>query len=157
MTDFIPYEYKIRRPNMMPGTSSGTDGSAAPQLVFDSIILPLAVTIDLATIAGPGVTGTPGTVYERDYFLFHQEDYAVQSVWISTDEDTAQTDFAVQLVSEATELSEERTYQTLPQTPDNFPATIIGDSGPIYLRVRAAYQSTPLYVTIELLTSKVSP
>lgn len=156
MSDFIPYEYKIRRPNFQPSTGGSGAGGEMPQVIIDSIVIPVSVTIDLATIAGPGVTGSPGTVYERDYFLYHQEDYAVQGVWISTDEDTAQTDFAVQLVSETLDLTEERVYRTLPKDPDRFDATLIGDGGPIYLRVRASYQSTPLYVTIELLTSRVN-
>lgn len=156
MTDFIPYEYKIRRPNIMPSGGGGGGGAAGPQIIIDSIVVPLSVTIDLATIAGPGVTGVAGTIYERDYFLFHQEDYAVQGIWISTDENTSQDGFSVQLVSEDSDLSESRHYEVLPKDPDRFDSTLIGDSGSIYLRVRAAYQSTPLYVTIELLTSKVS-
>ncbi len=156
MTDFIPYEYKIRRPNLQPSTGGSGAGGNVPQVIIDSIVIPVSVTIDLSTIAGAGVTGSPGTVYEREYFLYHQEDYAVQGVWISTDEDTDQSDFAVQLVSATLDLSEERVYQTLPKEPDRFDAALIGDGGPIYLRVRAPYQSTPLYVTIELLTSRVN-
>ncbi len=158
MSDFfVPHQYVAKRPTMLPMQAPTGGGQQPPQVVIDSIVVPLSRVIDLSEIAGPGTIGSAGVVYERDYFLYHQLDYAAQALVISTDEDTTQTDFSIEVVTGATSLSAERVYEVLPKTPDRFDVTLIADGdAPVFLRVRSTYQSTLVYVTIELLTSKVT-
>lgn len=155
---FIPYQYQIKAPSQGRYTGGQAAAAEQPQLILDSIIVPVSKTIDLADI-NDGAAGTPGVVYEHDYFLYHPVDLSIQRLWLSTEEDTTQQEFSIQLVQRLdgafTELSAAQSYTILPEEPDFLDSVFAPDGGAVYLRVRSTYQSTLVYVTLELLTTKV--
>lgn len=133
---------------------------SVPQFVItvESITYPIGKQIDLLQMNG-GSPGVPGRVYLRDFFLFHSTDVNIDRLLWSASDDVAQDNkFSLQLVTTDGEgLSMEQAYSSLPKTgKEIIPAVFTPDQGkPVFLRVQAVYQTTQLYVTVEMVTSKV--
>ncbi len=157
MPPFIPYQHGVRTP--MAGFQPLTQ-PAVPQFVInvESITYPIGKQIDLLQMNG-GSPGVPGRVYQRDFFLFHSTDVNIDRLLWSASADVQQANkFSLQLVTTDGEgLSLEQSYSSLFKTgKEVIPAVFTPDQGkPVFLRVQSVYQTTQLYVTIEMVTSKV--
>jgi hypothetical protein len=157
MAPFVPYQHAVRSP--MAGFQPMAQ-PAVPQFVInvESITYPIGKQIDLLQMNG-GSPGVPGRVYVRDFFLFHSTDVNIDRLLWSASNDVAQAyKFSLQLVTTDGEgLSIEQGYATLPKIgKEVIPAVFTPDNGkPVFLRVQSVYQTTQLYVTVEMITSKV--
>jgi hypothetical protein len=157
MPPFIPYQYAVRTP--MAGFQPMAQPSV-PQFVInvESITYPIGKQIDLLQMNN-GLPGVAGRVYVKDFFLFHSTDVNIDRLLWSASADVLQDKkFSLQLVTTDGEgLSLEQSYSTLAKEgKEIIPAVFTPSQGkPVFLRVQAVYQTTQLYVTIEMVTSKV--
>ncbi len=158
MRPFIPYQYAVKTP--MAGFASMAQ-PGVPQFTInvESITYPIGKQIDLLQMNN-GSPGVPGLVYVKDFFLFHSTDVNIDRVlWSASEEVTQSSLFSLQLVTKDGEgLSTDNSYNVLPKlSREIIPAVYTPDAGePVFLRVRSTYQTTQLYVTIEMITSKVA-
>ncbi len=154
---FVPYQHAVRSP--MAGFQPMMQ-PAVPQFVInvESITYPIGKQIDLLQMNN-GSPGVAGRVYTKDFFLFHSTDVNIDRLLWSASADVAQSvKFSLQMVTENGEgLSQEISYANLPKSgKEIIPAVYTPDAGkPVFLRVQAEYQTTQIYVTVEMITSKV--
>jgi hypothetical protein len=153
MSDFVPMQF-------VPLGPAGDDGYAAPAAPVVAprefqVVVPVSRTVRLDEVSGP-VAPVPGTVYQRDYFLLHPIDGAVQRVWFASSLPTAQTNFRVQLIGEdGEELTPRIAYARLPIVSTLLTERVGASAGgPVYLRVQAESQAADLFVTVELLVGE---
>lgn len=148
MNGFDPYQYRVKVPNRPMSMGQSAAPAAQEPLVIDSILMPVSKTLDLTLISG-------GTF---DYFLLHQLDFSFSRFLLSVAQPVAQTQFSVQLIAVLNgaefELSEERSFEALRQEPAVIESIGSVPEAAIYARVRTTFQTTLVYVTLELLTSR---
>ena len=163
---FIPYEYTLMAPSIADpiGESQAAPG---PKTRNSSIILPFPLELNPADITQPTVTLVAGTLYAKDFFLFHPQDQSFQRMWLSTF-DTYNFDsfLAVQLIEQigqtVTELQQEFVIKKLGVDPTFIDQARSWSTGAVFLRLIAAASGAPatlpnvsIFFTLHSLTTEV--
>lgn len=159
MTSFEPFTYGVQPPRSGVAQQQSAPASAPAERRV-SIMVPVSREIDLLDMAGTA-TPVPGTIYTRDFFLMHQTDAAIQKVQISSDAVAVQSPvMQLQLVAvegqEEVEITGQRVYSVLPVETEVIEGTFPTFTGALFLRVTATSQEGRLFVTLDILSSKVS-
>ena len=160
MTSFDPYVYRVSEPRSgvaMPAASAGAPASAPVQQNV-AVLVPISTVIDLETVSG-STAPVAGVFYTRDYFLSHWTDSTIQRVHISADVAAEQTFFSLKLVakngSEENDITGDRVYTVLPTDTDTVEDTFPHFTGALFMRVYTTSQVARVFVTLEVLSSKV--
>jgi hypothetical protein len=162
VTSFDPYVYTVPNPRsgaaMPTGPAPQAPVRAPDQKV--SVVTPICREVDLATISGEVDPPVAGTLYTFDYFLCHAVDATIQRVFVSAESAVAQSpSLALALIArsgqEVADLTGDRVYTATPLETDVIEDAFPPFSGALFLRVRGTSQTSRLFITIELLSSKV--
>jgi hypothetical protein len=159
---FNPHVYSVPGPreSLAQPIQQTPQVAQRPREAKTSVVAPISREIDLNEIAGFEVP-VPNEVYTRDYFLCHATDAAIQRVILSASERANQVKaMSLQLIAKqgqnVTELVGKRHYSMAPFDQETIEDTFPSFTGALYLRVDAVAQVTLLFVTLEILTSKVT-
>lgn len=157
---FVPLQYTIQTPR------SGAEPVAAAAATDSkdrrvSILVPITRQIDLWEMSGANAPN-PSATYVRDFFLAHWSEATIQRVYISFSRAMRQLalqPFYLQLIvkngAEESELTDRRQYATLTVETDIVEDVFPNFTGALFLRVSSASQVASLFVTLEVLSSKV--